>query len=282
MKKHYIFTVTSGRSGQKSLYNVINKNSKNCFADFEAPNIKPYLPSLLGNIEKKIRRQYFNGNELLGRGKILRSYETSDIEYIKKIANKRLKIIKKKMAINNSSVYFDVSKFYARGLYLGFNSLLKNYSIVFLVRDPLLNMKSFLNRNKNFLLDNSLPQMSCNELIMNHKNFSQGEYYLWSWSEIYMRYLKISNSKKVIKNIKFYTEDLESTKKLASLFNKLNIHFDNITDIKKVNTNNSIGIADTIIEKKDVNLLKMFIKKIPKMHKKIIHLLQKSLAKHES
>ena len=52
------------------------------------------------------------------------------------------------MLTNNSNVYFDVSKFYARGLYLGFNSLLKNYSVVFLVRDPLMNMKSFLNRKK--------------------------------------------------------------------------------------------------------------------------------------
>ena len=152
MKKHYIFTVTSGRSGQETLYYILSKNSKNCIAEFEAPNIKPYLPSLLGTIEKKIRRQYFNGNELLGRGKILKSYEKGDIEYIKKIAKKRLNVIRKKMLTENSSVYFDVSKFYARGLYLGFNSLLKNYSIVFLVRDPLINMKSFLNRKKIFYL----------------------------------------------------------------------------------------------------------------------------------
>ena len=56
------------------------------------------------------------------------------------------------MLANNSNVYFDVSKFYARGLYLGFNSLLENYSVVFLVRDPLMNMKSFLNRKKIFYL----------------------------------------------------------------------------------------------------------------------------------
>ena len=78
------------------------------------------------------------------------------------------------MLTENSSVYFDVSKFYARGLHLGFNSLLKNYSVVLLARDPLMNMKSFLNRKKNFLLDNSLPQMPCNELVMNHKSFFKG------------------------------------------------------------------------------------------------------------
>ena len=54
MKKHYIFTVTAGRSGQETLYYILSKNSKNCIAEFEAPNIKPYLPSLLGTIEKKL------------------------------------------------------------------------------------------------------------------------------------------------------------------------------------------------------------------------------------
>ena len=57
---------------------------------------KTISSSLLGTIEKKIRRQYFNGNELLGRGKILKSYEKGDIEYIKKIAKKRLNVIRKK------------------------------------------------------------------------------------------------------------------------------------------------------------------------------------------
>ena len=48
-----------------------------------------------------------------------------DIEYIKKIAKKRLKIIRKKMLTENSNIYFDVSKFYARGLYLGLIACLK-------------------------------------------------------------------------------------------------------------------------------------------------------------
>ena len=114
--------------------------------------------------------------------------------------------------------------------------------------------------------------MPCNELIMDDKDFSKGEYYLWSWAEMYMRYLKIANSNKVIKNIIFHTEELESIEKVASLFNKLNIHFNNIRYNKKFNTNNSIGIVDTKIIKKDVNLLKNFILKIPKKHKNIINL----------
>ena len=45
------------------------------------------------------------------------------------------------------------------------------------------------------------------------------KYYLWSWAEIYMRYIKIANSNKVIKNIIFQTEDLNSVKKLHYLKN---------------------------------------------------------------
>lgn len=282
MIKNYIFTITNGRSGQESLYYILNKNCHNCFADFEAPNIKPYFPSLLGSIEKRIRRKCFSNNELLGRGKVLRSYESGNIEYIKKIANRRLTIIRKKMLYKNCNIYFDISKFYARGLYLGFNSILKNFSIVFLVRDPLINMKSFLNRNKNFQLDNSLPHMKSNELVLDNERLSKAEYYLWSWAEIYMRYIKISKSNKVIKNIIFRTEDLESENKLISLFNKLNIRFNDLGEIKKINTNNSLGFVDTIIEKKDINTLKKFILKIPKIHKPIVNSFQKSLARHES
>ena len=59
LTKNYIFTVTNGRSGQETLYNILKKNSKNCYSAFEAPNIKPLLPSLFGDFEKKIRRKYF-------------------------------------------------------------------------------------------------------------------------------------------------------------------------------------------------------------------------------
>ena len=43
----------------------------------------------------------------------------------------------------NAESYFDVSKYYVRGLNKGFNNLLETVSRVFLVRDPLVNMKSF-------------------------------------------------------------------------------------------------------------------------------------------
>ena len=42
-----------------------------------------------------------------------------------------------------------------------------------------------------------MPEGKNNILKMNSDNFSKGELYLWSWSEILLRYKKISRSKKV-------------------------------------------------------------------------------------
>ena len=89
-----------------------------------------------------------------------------------------------------------------------------------MVRDPLINM-SFLNRKKNFLLDNSLPKMPCNELIMDNKIFQRENTTFGHGLRLY-EILKIANSNKVIKNIIFHRR-FRFTKKLASLFNKLNI-----------------------------------------------------------
>ena len=68
-----------------------------------------------GNIERKIRRQFFETDELLGRGKVLIAYNKGDYEYIEKVAKKRLKLILYKMEKEKIVNYFDISKFYIRG-----------------------------------------------------------------------------------------------------------------------------------------------------------------------
>ena len=131
MINNYIFTVTNGRSGQATLNKYLELYAINCLSAFEEPNITTILPGVLGNIEKKIRRKYFETNELLGRGKVLRAYQDKIFEYIKKIAYIRLKKINIDANKANAFTYFDISKFYVRGLYKGFNSILKNFNLVF-------------------------------------------------------------------------------------------------------------------------------------------------------
>lgn len=281
MKKNFIFTVTNGRTGQATLHKILKKFTLNCYSEFEAPNINIILPFFLGDIEKKIRRKFIETNELLGRGKVITAYENNDVGYIKKITKRRLASIEKKMDSLRVDYYFDVSKYYIRGLYKGFNSMLNSISLVFLVRDPLLNMKSFYNRNKNFFLDNSSPSAVSNLLRIDIKDLSKKELYLWAWAEIFLRYKKISKSNNISRSIIFKTEDLHSPEKIKKLFNFLNIKHTIINATKKINTNAELGITNTIIEKDDLILLKSFIKKIPNHHIDLIKELKLSLRRNQ-
>ena len=150
--KRYIFTVTTGRSGQETLANILNSSVDNVHASFEAPNIKTIFKGRLSNIEHKVRRSYLETHELLGRGKILEAYDNKDIFFINNIASKRVKMINKVLVRENKSIHVDVSKYFARGLHVGFCNILPQISIINLVRDPLTNMKSFINRQKKFIL----------------------------------------------------------------------------------------------------------------------------------
>ena len=282
MKENYIFTITTGRSGQETLHKIIETYSTNCISEFEAPNIKPYLPLFLGDLEKKFRRKFFETNELLGRGKVLNCYESEQYEYIDLIAKKKIKKIKKKMVFNNANYYFDISKFYARGLYKGINNILDSFSIVFLVRDPLFNMKSFMNRDKDFLKDNSLPSANSNLLKMDCSNFLKEEYYLWAWAEIYLRYKSISKLKKINKCIVIKTEDLDYPKKIQSFLSRLNITYKEIKPIKKANTNYEIGNKKTVINKLDLKILENFMLKLQTNDEDLIKALESSLEKNKS
>ena len=263
MINNYIFTVTTGRSGQATLYDILQKYSLDCLSAFESPDIVTKFPGFLGDIEKKIRRKFFETNEMLGRGKVLFAYDESKNDYIESIVKKKLMKIKKQSIESKTSIYFDISKFYARGLYVGFNEILDEFSLVFLVRDPLLNMRSYLNRNKNFSLDNSMPEGKKNILKMNSDDFSEGEYYLWSWSEILLRYKIMSKSKKVKKSVIINSNDLFCPNKISKIFDILNIKYKSIDKIEKKNTNIEAALLPTKVNEEDVKVLERFISRIP-------------------
>lgn len=281
MIKNYIFTVTNGRSGQATLNKYLKLYAINCLSAFEEPNVTTILPGVLSNIEKKIRRKYLETNELLGRGKVLRAYQEKNFEYIKKIAKMRLKKINIDASKTNAFTYFDISKFYVRGLYKGFNSILNNFNLVFLVRDPLLNMKSYINRNKNFFLDNSSPSSKNNILVFRERIIKE-ELYLWSWCETFLRYYKISKNKKINKSIIIKTIDLDNSDLVKKAFDKLEIRYRPFKGVRKINTNEQLGILKTDISKKDIQILKQFIIKLPKNHKSLISALNSSVYFHEN
>jgi len=146
----YIFTVTAGRSGQNTLTKLMETYVENSYVAFEQPQINYVFRGIMSNVERRFRRKFVETHELLGRGKILASFENGNTEYIELIAKQKLNTINKKMKKNNQQIYIDVSKYFARGLHVGFQNILPKFSLIHLVRDPILNMRSFLNRNKNF------------------------------------------------------------------------------------------------------------------------------------
>ena len=137
-----------------------------------------YLPGFLGDLERIFRRRFIETHELLGRGKVLTSYENNKLDYIRSIAKSRLSDIEQKMLIKNSNTYIDVSKYFARGLHTGYLSLLKDVSVINLVRDPISNMKSFINSEGPSFLEVKIQPGSRADLgrptvtpIDNKKNF---------------------------------------------------------------------------------------------------------------
>ena len=67
----YIYTVCTGRCGQVSLANYINKYSINTVAEAEPPEPKYNEKFIFSNFVRNIERKTYASNELLGRGKAL-------------------------------------------------------------------------------------------------------------------------------------------------------------------------------------------------------------------
>ena len=141
-------------------------------------------------------------------------------------------------------------------------------------------MKSYINRNKNFFLDNSSPCSKNNIFILGEK-IKKEELYLWSWAETFLRYNKISKSKKVNKSLIINTSDLDDSNLVSRVFDKLEIKYKPFKKIKKTNTNQQAGNLKTEVYRKDIQILKDFIAKVPKKHKALIVALNNSLHLHE-
>ena len=78
----YIFTVTAGRSGQNTLTKLMETYVENSYVAFEQPQINYVFRGIMSNVERRFRRKFVETHELLGRGKILASFENGNTEYI--------------------------------------------------------------------------------------------------------------------------------------------------------------------------------------------------------
>jgi len=259
--RHY-FTVVAGRSGQATLTETLRRHVPGCFPAFEAPAPRLLFGGRVGRWEHRFRRRFVETNELLGRGKVLAAFENGDLGYLESIARKRLVMIERDLRRSQSETYFDVSKFFARGLHVGFCRVLPAIGLLRLVRDPVANMRSFLNRGKNFRLDNSLPDADSNILRLDSRDMSAGELYLWAWCEIYLRFDRMIEGGGVTHHAELRTERLDEPAHVEAALRALGLDFTPVKPVGRLNTNQGQGFGATRVDDESVAIFNRFMSRL--------------------
>ncbi|MBT6116307.1 MAG: hypothetical protein HOH66_00390, partial [Rhodospirillaceae bacterium] len=209
-----ICTAATGRCGEQSLSAFLRHHLPDALVLWEEPQIHPLLPSRLGDVEKRLRRRFVETHELLGRGRVLTAFDAGDDAALDAMARKRLAWLERQAAAAGASVCIDVSKFFIRGLHRPLTRLRPNMALIRLVRDPILNMRSYLNRDKDFALDNNDPASPRNELPMDSA-IGPAERYLWSWCEVYLRFDSLVREFGLGPAVEIRTEDLNDAAAMA-------------------------------------------------------------------
>lgn len=266
----FIFTVTAGRSGQATLTRSINASCTDCIACFEEPAVRPRLPGLAGDLERRFRRRFVETHELLGRGKVLKAQIAGDLTALDSFARQRIAYMEAEAKTAGVSTYFDISKYFARGLHVGLERQLEQFDLVLLIRNPVLNMRSFLNRAKNFYLDNVAPDSPNNCLIMSNAGLSNGELYLWAWSEMALRYFRLCESPKVRRHAILRTSDLERPEIIDGLLDRLDLPHGELELFQPLNTNTERGLPQTEPSDDDYRVFFGFLDKVRNAHGAIL------------
>ncbi len=261
MIERFIFTVATGRCGQASFTEWVNKHVPAAYAAFEEPHARPRLPGALGDLERHFRRRFVETDELLGRGRVLDAFVANDDAYIERVAAKRIALAERWCA--GKSIYVDVSKFFARGLHVGFARRVPKFGLVILLRDPVANMRSFLNRDKNFWKDNAPSDAARNRLRLDPKSLGKGELYLWAWCEMYLRYLALRDSGQATHAVEVPTHELDHPERVAAIFKALELAHTPLTQVGVRNTNAEAGRGATVVTAEDVRVFERFMNRLP-------------------
>ncbi|MDA0703425.1 MAG: hypothetical protein O3A96_09365 [Proteobacteria bacterium] len=259
----YIFTVTAGRSGQASLTHLVAAHVPGALALHEEPQVKPVLPRALGDLERRLRRKFVETHELLGRGDVLRAFAENDREALDTHAARRQAWLARLAARHNAEVVFDVSKYFARGMHCALAARIGDFNLVLLVRDPILNMRSFLNRSKNFYLDNNRPDCPLNELVLDPAHLEPGELYLWAWCEMHLRFTRLVDEFAPAAAVTIRTKELEDAGAMARHFTALGLSHGPIATEPPRNTNAAQGHGPTLVAESDVATFERFRDRLP-------------------
>jgi hypothetical protein len=263
MIERFIFTVSTGRCGEASFSEWVERHVPAAYAAFEEPHARTVLPGVLGDAERHFRRRFVETDELLGRGRVLDAFAAGDDAYLERIAAKRIEMAERRCARAGKSIYVDVSKFFARGLHIGFARRLKQFGLVILLRDPLENMRSYLNREKKFWKDNAPADAARNHIRLDAKALGKGELYLWAWCEMYLRYQALRDSGQVTHAAEIATLDLNHPDRMAATFRALGLAHTPLTAVPPRNTNLEAGRAATLVTAEDIATFERFMNRLP-------------------
>ena len=197
----FIFVVSAGRSGQSNFSQLLAQAYPTSYVAFEEPQLRYILPNFLNWPERKFRRAFIETDELLGRGRVLTAFSQNDRPLLELYGLKKFNWLRNKMSNQGCDICFEVNKHFLHGLHVGMESVIRpNHQVIHLVRDPLLNMRSYLNRNKNFYLDNGAPDCEFNEIKLDPSLLTKGQHYLHAWCECYLRANRFAEKHKINKN----------------------------------------------------------------------------------
>ena len=237
---------------------------KNCFSECEAPDLIHKGSGFIGSLSRSFQRKWIVTEEMLGRGKALEWYEINKLHpNLDKIVKKKIKRIYKLKKQYRFSHYIETGKFFLKTHCDTFYENFQNISIIKLSRNPLLNAKSYLNRNKNFYLDNVSPNSKQNCLQVDPKALNKYQLYLWNWFETELRYYRFVEKYQIEKKYEIKTEELSDYKTIKGLFDYFDIQYDKIIFPKPINTNTSQGNKKTEISRKELDDYLKFLDIIP-------------------
>ena len=259
----YIFTATAGRSGQNYLSALLRRHVPGALVLFEEPQVRPILPRPLVSFERRFRRRFVETHELLGRGKVLDAFVRNDEAALQKMAKRRLDWIAGQVSRAKADIYIDVSKYFVRGLHLSITRAIPGISMIRLVRDPVCNMRSFLNRGKNIYLDNNRPDAAANQLRLDPSDLTAGELYLWAWCEVYLRAQTLADEGHIARLVDIRTEELTDLNVMARRLQALDLAPTSLSVGGPMNDNVSQGFGATVVSAEDIATFERFIRRLP-------------------
>jgi hypothetical protein len=257
----FIFTATAGRSGQGYFSSLLNHHVADCVALFEEPRVTPLFPGALGDLERRVRRRFFETHELLGRGKAMIAFQAGDESALDCMAAKRIAWIIRET--RGAAVVFDVSKYFVRGLHRATARAIPDLRLVRLVRDPIANMRSFLNRNKDFRLDNNAPDAPRNQLRLDPRVLDKAGLYLWAWCEVYLRTDALAAEFSLSPVVEIRTEHLRDVAIMTGHFAALRLAHTPLAAQTITNDNRSQGYAETRVSLSDIEAFERFRDLLP-------------------